>query len=135
MTTSPTSSAHDVMAAINQAWRENRPSEMYPYLHPDVTMVLPGFGAAVAGRDRLLDSFTEFCSNARVLEYEECDERIQVVGNVAVVHFRFDMLYERAQQRQRSTGRDVWVLERVGGMWFAVWRTMVDVREDRQANT
>jgi hypothetical protein len=135
MTDHRASNAHEVMATINRAWRENRPSEMYPYLHPDVTMVLPGFGAAVAGRDSLLDSFTEFCSNARMLEYEEYDEQIQVIGNVAVVHFRFDMLYERASRRQRSTGRDVWVLERVGGMWFAVWRTMVDVREDRQANT
>jgi hypothetical protein len=134
MTSNPASSVRDVMAAINRAWRENRPSEMYPYLHPDVTMVLPGFRGRVQGRGVLLDSFDDFCTNARVLEYAESDEEIDVVGNVAVVHYRFDMLFERASSRARSSGRDVWAFERVGGMWFAVWRTMLDVREEGLAD-
>jgi hypothetical protein len=35
------------------------------------------------------------CQNARVLEYRETEERIQVVGNCAVASFRFEMVYER----------------------------------------
>ena len=134
MTSNPASNVHNVMAAINRAWRENRPSEMYPYLHPDVTMALPSFRGKVEGRSVLLDGFSDFCTNARVLEYAERDEEVDVVGNVAVVHYHFDMLFERASSRVRSSGRDVWVFERVGGVWFAVWRTMVDVREERLAD-
>ena len=130
MMSNSTPNVRHVMAAINRAWREGRPSEMYPYLHPDVTMVLPGFAGTVEGRDVLLASFDDFCTHAQMLEYSETEERMDVVGNVAFVHYRFDMLYERASSRVRSTGRDLWVFERIGGMWFAVWRTMTDVRED-----
>jgi hypothetical protein len=131
MTNNPATSIREVMAAINRKWRENRPSEMYTYLHPDIIMTLPGFSGRVRGRGALLDSFDEFCTNAQILEYAESDEEIDVVGNVAIVHYRFDMLFERASSRARSTGRDIWAFEQVGGMWFAVWRTMLDVREER----
>jgi Domain of unknown function (DUF4440) len=126
------SDVHKVMAAINRAWRENRPAEMEVYLHPDVTMVLPGFNGAVTGRETLLTSFDEFCSNARVLEYMESDEQIQIISNIAFVNFRFEMLYERAAYRERSTGRDVWVFKSQDGKWLAVWRLMVDLKEIRE---
>ena len=120
------------MTATNQAWLENRPTDMQPYLHPDVTMVLPGFTSAVAGREALLAGFAEFCTNARVLKYHESHMQIQVVGNVAVVNFRFDMLYERAAYLEQSTGRDIWIFEWVEEKWLAVWRTMVELQADRQ---
>jgi hypothetical protein len=129
-----TSEVHDAMAAINRAWRENRPLEMQSYLHPGVTMVLPGFSGTVAGKDVLLASFVEFCSTARVLEYKESDEQIQVIGHVALVSFRFDMLYERSSYRERSTGRDIWAFEYIAGNWMAIWRTMVELQETRDAN-
>ena len=129
----PASEVRVVMAAINRAWRENHPKEMQPFLHPDITMALPGFSATVAGRDVLLSSFAEFCSNARVLQYDETDEQAHVIGDTAIVSFRFTMLYERASYRERSTGRDIWVFQRQNGRWLAVWRTMIDLKDERQS--
>ena len=129
------SEVRETMTAINQAWLENRPADMGSSLHPDITMVFPGFSGIITGRDALLASFTEFCKNARVLEYEESDLQIQISSNVAVVSFRFNMLYERPSYRERSTGRDVWVFERVEGKWLAVWRTMVDLQTKRESGT
>ncbi len=126
------SEVHDAMALITRAWRENRPTDMYPCIHADVTTVFPGFSGAIRGRDNLLAGFVEFCQNARVLEYNESDEQIHIIHDVGVVSYRFDMLYERASYRERSTGRDIWVFERVDGKWTAVWRTMVDLQEQRQ---
>ncbi len=130
MSTKSESEVHETMAAVNHAWRENRPSEMRSHLHPDVTMVLPGFSGMIVGADRLITGFEEFCTNARVLEYEETDEQIQVVDNVAFISFRFNMLYERSAYRERSIGRDVWVFQRSNGRWHAIWRTMVDLKEE-----
>ena len=129
---SPETEVHNTLAAINQAWREGRPSAMSEYLHPGITMALPGFGGTVEGRDALLVGFMEFCANARVIEYAESEEQIQIVGNVAVVSFRFAMVYERSDYRERSTGRDVWVFERTDGRWCAVWRTMLELEEERE---
>lgn len=123
---------HDALCAINRAWREGRPSDMANYLHPGITMVLPRFSGTIVGSESLIAGFSEFCSNARVLEYMESDEQIHVIGDVAIASFRFFMVYERATYRERSTGRDMWVFERSGTRWRAVWRTMTDLQETRE---
>jgi hypothetical protein len=123
---------HATLAAINEAWRGNQPSGMKEFLHSGITMVLPGFAQTVVGRDALLASFEEFCQNARVLEYRETEETIQVVNNCGVASFRFEMVYERPAYRARSTGRDLWVFENTGGKWLAVWRTMLELSEAKE---
>lgn len=133
MATDSESRLHETMAAINSAWRENRPGDMRLHLHPQVTIVLPGFSGTVTGSDALLAGFEEWCANARVLGYKESDEQVQIIGRVGVVSFRFDMLYERAAYRERSVGRDIWVFQRIDDKWLAVWRTMVDLKEERMS--
>ena len=117
------------MEAIKATWLENRPRDMLPYLHPDITLAFPGFGAMVRGRDLLVTTFVQFCNVARVVEYRESDLDVQVIGDTAVVTYRFDMIYEREKKREHSTGRDLWVFARHGDQWLAVWRTMLDVAE------
>jgi hypothetical protein len=39
------------------------------------------------------------------------------------------MIYERAGRRYRSSGRDLWVFQKQGETWIAVWRTMLDIKE------
>jgi uncharacterized protein (TIGR02246 family) len=121
-----------VITAINAAWRENDPLAMQPYLHPDITLVFPGFAGTLIGRDALLASFLEFCRNATVREYREHDLAVNVIGATAVVTYRFDMVYERAAYREHSTGRDLWILARQDTSWIAVWRTMMDLAEKRE---
>jgi len=123
---------HKVLSAINRAWRSSSPVEMSQYLHPDIVMKYPGFSGEVAGRDALLASFVEFCANARVLEYQESNEQINVIGDCAVASFQFEMLYERAKYQERSKGRDLWVFQLISGKWVAVWRTMMELEEVRE---
>jgi ketosteroid isomerase-like protein len=119
------------MAAIQATWREKRPREMKPYLHPDFTLAAPGFGAMVKGRDLLIGGFVQFSDIAQVLEYRESDLDVQVIGETAVVTFRFDMTYQRQNHpREHSTGRDLWFFSRQDGQWVAVWRTMLDVVDE-----
>ena len=123
---------HEVLSAINQAWRDNTPLGMSQYLHPGIVMKYPGFSGEVIGRDALLASFVEFCTNARVLEYQESNEQINVIGNCAVASFQFEMLYERTQYQERSKGRDLWVFQCISDKWVAVWRTMMELEEVRE---
>ncbi len=119
------------MEAIKAAWREKRPRDMAPYLHQDVTIAFPGFGAMVKGRDLLIATFVQLGDMARVIEYREFDLDVQVIGHTAVVTFRFDMVYEREKnKREHSTGRDLWVFARHDDRWLVVWRTMLDVAEE-----
>ena len=127
----PEEEVRSTLAAIQATWREKRPRDMTPYLHPDVTIALPGSGAMVKGRDFLISTFVQFAAVANVLEYRESDLDVQVIGEAAVVIFRFDMTYQREQQpREHSTGRDLWFFSRQDGRWVAVWRTILDVVDE-----
>ncbi len=123
---------HDTINAINDAWRSGKPAEMTAHLHPNIVMKLPGSSGQITGREALIASFKEFCTNAKVLEYKESDEQITVKGNCAVATISFEMLYERATYRERSKGRDIWVFEKDADQWVAVWRTMADLDEGRE---
>lgn len=120
-----------VMSEIIGAWRENRPMEMKQHIHSDFVMFLPGNVGSIRGREVLIGGFIEFCSNARVLEYKQSQEEIQIIGNLAFVNYEFDMLYERAAYRERSKGRDVWMFQLWRGNWRGIFRTMSDLREER----
>ena len=120
---------HEVLSAINQAWRTNTPLEMSQHLHQNIIMTFLGFSGEVLGRDALLASFVEFCANATVLEYQENNEQINIVGDCAVATFKFEMLYERAKYQEQSKGRDLWVFQCISGKWVAVWRTMMELEE------
>ncbi|MGO8760002.1 MAG: nuclear transport factor 2 family protein [Terracidiphilus sp.] len=122
---------HTVLASINAAWREGHPSSMREYLHPEIIMVLPGFKESIHGREILVGSFEEFCKNARVIEYEESGEHIDVIEGCAIVTFRFRMLYERAAYRELSQGHDMWVFRQQQGRWIAVWRAMIELSAER----
>ena len=122
---------HNTLKAINSAWRNGHPEKMEVYLHPQIIMKFPGFSGEIIGREVLINSFIEFCTNAQVLEYSESDEQINVIENCAVATIKFEMIYERAKYRDKSSGRDFWIFERQGNNWIAVWRTMVDLNEIR----
>lgn len=117
------------MRAINQAWLGGRVDDLAPAMHPEIVMVLPGFSGQVRGREPLLAGFRDFVQNASIESFREQDQRIDVVGVTAVVTFAYEMVYARAGERYRATGRDIWVFQREGARWIAVWRTMLDLNE------
>jgi ketosteroid isomerase-like protein len=120
----------EAMENIQSAWRENRARDMIPHLHPDVVMALPGFAGVIKGRHILVTSFVEFSKSARVLQYGESNQNVEVVGDTAIVTFEFQMTYERGDYRGLSKGRDCWVFARDDDRWLAVWRTMMDVSDN-----
>jgi hypothetical protein len=124
--------AADTLAIINQAWRSGRVMEMAPYLHEKMVITLPAFTRRVSGRENVIEGFREFSANARVLEYSESGQTVDVIGSTAVVSYRFQMCYERPGYRAHSEGRDLWLFERRPDRWVAVWRTMIDVKESRE---
>jgi ketosteroid isomerase-like protein len=118
------------MRQINQAWVGSRVEDLAPMVHPEIVMVFPGFAGRIQGREDFLAGFKDFCKNARIHEFREQDHQVDVAGDMAVVTFRYDMVYERSGERFRSTGRDLWVFQNQRGAWIAVWRTMLDMEEN-----
>jgi ketosteroid isomerase-like protein len=118
-----------VMRQINQAWIAGRVDDLAPFLHPKIVMVVPGFSGRIQGRESFLAGFRDFSQNSRILEFNEIDQQVDVVGETAVVSFRYEMVYEQNAKSSRAVGRDVWVFEKQESAWLAVWRTMLETEE------
>jgi hypothetical protein len=129
ITQSDRDSVAAAMERINRAWLDRRPADLHALLHPNLTMALPGFVGRVQGRQALVAGFEDFCTHATVKDYQESNHQVDVVGDTAVVSFDYQMVYERSGQRNRATGRDLWVFARDGSRWLAVWRTMLNIEE------
>ena len=120
------------MQRINRTWLDRRPEDLVPLFHPNMTLVLPGFGGRAEGRETIVAGFADFCSNATVHEYREADYHADVIGDTAIASFTYEMVYERSGKRSLATGRDLWVFVRQGNEWIAVWRAMLDIAEKPQ---
>lgn len=123
-------SVTEVMQRISRAWLEGRVDDIEPVVHPEVVMALPGFSGRTQGREEFLAGFRDFAESATIHHFKEHDQQTDVVGDTAVVTYRYELVYERSRERYRATGRDVWVFQKQGSGWLAVWRTMLDMNED-----
>lgn len=119
----------DALRRINQAWLGGRAEEMESVLHRDVVLAPPGFAGRERGRDGFIAGHRDFVASATIQSFSEDGHEIDVVGDTAVATYRYEMLYEHAGGRFRSTGRDLWIFQSQGGAWVAVWRTILDVEE------
>ena len=84
------------MRQINEAWMKGRLDALASMLHREAVMAPPGFDGRAQGRDAILAGFRDYCENATTLEFHEHDLQADVIGEVAIVTFRYDMVYERA---------------------------------------
>jgi hypothetical protein len=126
----PSALIADALARITDAWRSHQPQLMAPLLDDNIVMVFPEFSGRLKGRQPFIESFVAFDREASVLEYAQRELNVDEASDVGVAQYRFDMVYERAEARWRSTGWDVWVFHRRDQGWLAVWRTMQALREE-----
>ena len=122
----------ETMHRINQIWLIRQVEDIQTMIHPEIVMVFPGFSGRTQGSEQFLAGFREFCENAKVHEFREHDYQADVVGDTAVITFRYEMLYERSTQRYCATGRDLWIFRNQDGRWIAVWRSMLDLHEESE---
>ena len=114
---------------INRIWLDGQVEALAALVDANVVMVLPGFAGRVQGREEFLAGFRDFCANAQVHEFHDRGYETDVIGDTAVITFQYEMIYERAGERYRATGRDLWVFREVDGYWIAVWRAMLELHE------
>jgi ketosteroid isomerase-like protein len=122
-------SAAAAMRQINEAWLNGRVEDLAPFVHSESVIVLPDFAGRIQGREEFLAGFRDFCQNATIQEFHEHDQQVDVVGDTAVITFRYEMVYDRSGERFRATGRDLWVFQKQGSGWIAVWRAMLEMKE------
>ena len=119
-----------VLSRLSAAWREERFDELEDILHQSVVFVQLGFNGRVEGRTACVNTYREFMSSAKVVDYSESDPTVDVWGGTAVATYRFEMAWEMNGKPHHEVGRDMFVFVREDSRWQVVWRTMIS--ESRQ---
>jgi len=114
-----------VLSRLSAAWREERFDELEDILHQSVVFVQPGFKGRVEGRTGCVNTYREFMSSAKVVDYSESDPAVDVWGATAVATYRFEISWEMNGKSHRQAGRDLFVFLREDSRWQVVWRTMI----------
>ncbi|MGW8369551.1 MAG: nuclear transport factor 2 family protein, partial [Gammaproteobacteria bacterium] len=118
-----------ILRQLNRAWIDGQFDRLKTFLHPEVIIATPGFGERVHGSDAYVSGHRDFVASVTIHGFSESASEIDVIDDVAVVNYRYELDYERACQRYASTGRDLYVLRKTNDRWLVVWRTILDVDE------
>lgn len=119
-----------LLKRINSAWTSGNVADMAECLQEDIIMAGPGFSAREQGRDTCIKGYGEFTSRTTVVEFNEHDHQVDVIGDTAVAVYDFELVYTGEDARHRSTGKDLWVMKKAGDRWQAAWRTILEVTDD-----
>ena len=118
------------MEALNRSWIDGDLDGMRGFLHPKIVMQLPGFSEEISGVDAVIQGFRDMVENASVRSFEARSPAVHVVDRTAIAAYAFTTVYRRDGARYESSGWDLWVFAKSAATWLAIWRTMIDVRDD-----
>jgi uncharacterized protein (TIGR02246 family) len=121
----------EMVLAANRAWREGRPEDVASLFHRDVVMESPDGAVPCRGRDAMVRSFVEYTRAVDTLHFRETDHAVHVVGDTAVVSYRFEVIYESAGERHDEIGRERLVFVLDGGRWSVIWRMQTSAPRGR----
>lgn len=114
-----------ILHKINEAWSKGEADQLKEYFHDDLVILGPNLQRMGEGKKACMESYKEFIAQAIVHDYREIDHTIDVWGNTAVVTYVFDISYEMNGQTFRESGHDMFVFNREGEQWLAVWRMVL----------
>src|SRR5262244_2442069 len=103
------SEVQGVLSRLTAAWREERFDELEDILHQSVVFVQPGSGQRLEGRTNCVNTYREFMSTSKVVEYSESDVAIDVWESTGVATYRFDMTWQKEGEVHRESAHDVLV--------------------------
>lgn len=124
-TTSDQREVRDVLRAINDAWVGGRPEDVAEWVRGDIVMAFPGFAGRSEGRERFVEGYSEFTTQASIRAFRESNVNVDVWRETAVASYRFEIEYEMGGEPHQDVGHDVFVFTREPEGWRAVWRTMI----------
>ncbi len=105
---------------LNVAWTKGAAGTLASYFHPKMVAIAPTERNILYGQDACVAGWQNFASNATIHHWAEIDPQVSVFGNTAIVTYYFDMSFDIQGQTVSLRGRDMFVLAKEEGRWWAV---------------
>ena len=105
---------------INEAWTRGNPDDLVHYFHRDMVAITASDRLRREGGAACIAGWKAFAESARIHHWAEREPKVQIYGETAVVTYYYDIHFEMGGQRIETGGRDMFVLVRENGRWWAV---------------
>ncbi len=106
--------------AMNETWTKGDGSGLAGYFHPRMVAITATDQDILYGRDACLKSWQGFAQSARIERWEELEPDVRIYGDTAIVTYYYDMSFDMEGERYDMGGRDMFVLVKENGRWWAV---------------
>lgn len=108
------------VAALNETWTKGDGSKLVDYFHPDMVAITATDREILHGRAACMASWQGFAQAATIHHWRERDHKVRVYGDTAIVTYYFDMSFDMQGHTIQLGGRDMYVLAKQDGRWWAV---------------
>lgn len=113
---------------LQECWQAGEVDRIADFYHPGVVLLPPDLGAAIRGRDAVVDSYRQFLSAATLERFDITALEVfdfDIAGGNApcMVHLGFEIAYELTGERYVDKGLEVYAVADDGGRPCIVWRT------------
>ncbi len=106
--------------ALNDCWTKGNPELLINYFHKNMVAITPTDRNRLEGQKACVAGWVGFARAATIHYWREIDPQILLFGNTAVVTYYFDMSFSMGGQTIKLGGRDMFVLVKEEGKWWAV---------------
>ncbi|MDR0701965.1 MAG: nuclear transport factor 2 family protein, partial [Azoarcus sp.] len=105
-----------------EAWTKNGGDieRLKAYFHPAMVAITPTDREILEGRNECFESWRRFVQTAEIHHWNENQPSVRLFGDTAVVTYYFDMSFNSGGNTVNLGGRDMYVLIRENGRWWAV---------------
>ena len=112
----------EFVTMLNAVWTKDggNVERLKEYFHPSMVAITPTEREILEGRDACLASWQRFVQTAKIHHWDELQPSVRLFGDTAVVTYYFDMSFESNGNTIKLGGRDMYVLVREHGRWWAV---------------
>jgi ketosteroid isomerase-like protein len=113
-----------VVNKINESWLAKKYDEIGSCLTDDAIIAAPGSSERMKGREVYVQSYRDYDTVAKTLQFKAEEPQIDIMGDVAAVICPFTVAYELSGNIYHERGKDILILMRKKSYWLVVWRTM-----------
>jgi Domain of unknown function (DUF4440) len=110
---------------INDAWQSSRVADLAHLFHPEMIIAGPGHVIVARGVEECVASYSNFMNICIIHYYRDYNLAIHERDVAAVATYSWEMEYEQNGNRSRETGSDLFVFQKNGTRWEAIWRSVM----------
>lgn len=114
----------EVVKKINEYWLAKKYDEIGSCLADDVIIAAPGSSERIKGREAYVQSYRDYDTVAKTLQFIPEKPQIDIMGDSAAVICPFTVTYELKGNTYHERGKEILILARKDSKWLVVWRTM-----------